>query len=380
MGYKDIYLDNAASTKPSESVINQMITCARDIYGNPSSMHDIGYKAKEVIDNAKENISHYLNCLPDELYFTTGATMSNNVAIQGFLRANKNSIFIYSSIEHNDIILLAEWLRTQNIECLEIEVDNQGMIEQDNLIKHLEYAKSKNMTPLVSIQMANNEVGTIQHSSLLSKIIHDYGGVFHTDATQYIAHFPVDVNEIGIDMLSMSGQKINCIKGIGLLYVRSGINISPLIFGEQGLIGGTENVIGIACLSQAFTDISDYSDYFDNIKKQKLFIDNIHSLGLNIVGSQIHRLPNNICVMFKRLDGTTVVQFLNDKHIYASTGSACSSHSNSPSHVIKALHYSDNEAGSCVRFTINNNTTEDDINYVTNIIKIMLDLINHLVY
>lgn len=378
MDRKEIYMDTAASTKPSFDVIQEMIDCARDIYGNPSSIHNAGFMAKEKIDDAKDNISNCLSCLPDELYFTTGATMSNNIAIQGWIRANPDGAIVYSAIEHNDIIMLIKYLKSNNINCIEIPVDVNGFINIEILNNVLFNLKKNDKKFLVTIQMANNEVGVIQHTSLLSQIVHKYGGVFHTDATQYIAHFPIDVNYFGIDMLSMSGQKIKCIKGIGLLYVRNGIKIEPIIFGEQGLIGGTENVIGISCLSTAFLNLYSSNNkydsklFYDVFYKQQTFIHMIEDLGLRVVGDKTHRLPNNICVMFDNIDGANIVQFLNDKNIYTSTGSACSSHTNEPSHVIKALGYSDKEASSCVRFTIDNSISDEDIEYVINMIKLFL--------
>lgn len=375
---KYIYMDTAASTKPSDNVIKEMIHCAKDIYGNPSSIHDVGFMAKEKIDIAKENISKRLSCSPDELYFTTGATMSNNLAIQGWLKANPNGVIVYSSIEHNDIMMLIKYLKKNGIQCIEIPVDKYGFVDIAVFDKVLNNLKEDNKKFLVTIQMANNEIGVIQHTSLLSNITHNYGGVYHTDATQYIAHLPIDVDFFGIDILSMSGQKIKCVKGIGLLYVRSDIEIHPIIFGEQGLIGGTENVIGISCLSVAFNELyksnieMDFNNYKTLLLKQHYFIKAIESLGLNIVGDKLYRLPNNICVMFKNIDGGNVVQFLNDKNIYTSTGSACSSHVDEPSHVIMALGYSDDEASSCVRFTIDDNITYDDMDYVVNMIKMLL--------
>lgn len=374
MKHKEIYMDTAASTKPSEAVIQEMINCARDIYGNPSSVHEVGFKAKEKIEDAKKNISHYLNCLPDELYFTTGATMANNLAIQGWLRANPDGVIVYSSIEHNDIMMLVNYLKGTGVECIEVPVDKNGFIDIAVFEGIISELKERSKKFLVTIQIANNEIGVVQYTTLLSRLTHEYGGVYHTDATQFIAHFPMDVDKLGIDMLSMSGQKIRCIKGTGLLYVRSGVNVLPVIFGEQGLIGGTENVIGISCLSVAFSELDKHNIefYSDLLSRQQAFMTSIENIGLKVIGNKIYRLPNNICVMFRGIDGGNIVQFLNDKGICASTGSACSSHVDEPSHVIKALGYSDKEASSCVRFTIDNNVSYEDLDYVINMIKLYL--------
>ena len=230
--------------------------------------------------------------------------------------------------------------------------------------------------------MANSEVGIIQDMNRIAEIVHFYGGILHTDATQYIPHFPMHLSgeHKYIDMFSMSGQKINCIKGTGILFIRSGIEIDPIIFGEQGLIGGTENVIGISCLGASFKELSIYNHDIENreelLVKQSKLINCLSDIGVLVPDCECSRLPNNVAMIFKNINGENLVQLLNDEGIYVSSGSACSSYIMKPSHVLKAMGYSDEEASSCVRFTIDNTITYNDINYVSNKIHKIIMLLS----
>lgn len=360
---KMIYMDTAASTMPSDAVIK----CLKDnieVYGNPSSLHDEGEKAHKLITNTTETISKLFNCEKNEIYYTSGATMSNNLFIQGFLRAHKDAILVISSIEHNDIIELADYIDKQKgYKCVyRIPVDSKGFLNIDCLERLLKELNGECV--LCCIQAANGECGTIQDIQRISEIVHSHENMYlFSDMTQYIPYYLFDARQIELDGMSMSGQKIHCIKGTGLLYIRNGVAIDPLIFGEQGLIGGTENVLGITCLGVALKNIN-YNNS-DLIKKRDYFINNINA---ELIGSSDNRLPNNIYVKCD-INADSMVIFLNEFDVCASAGSACSSKDTRPSHVLKAMGYSDEEARKCLRFSIDNTTTIKDIDYVVNLFE-----------
>ena len=375
-----IYMDMAASTPPSQEVLQVMRSVASK-YGNPSSVHDYGQINKAIIDSASDNISSILNCGANELYYTSGATMSNSVAIQGWLRRNPEGVIVVSEIEHNDIIEMCRYLEKEGHRIEWVGVDHKGAIDLDALERIVKYYSTNIIehTPiLVSIQMANSETGITQEIEDISRLVHNYNAVLHTDATQYIPHFPIDVQKNGIDMLSMSGQKINCIKGTGLLYIKNGIDIDPVIFGEQGLIGGTENVIGIACLSTAFSGLKEKHglyNYTNVAYKRNRLVKGLSDI-CQIVESE-HRLPNYAPMLFKKIRGEDLVYLLNEHGIYVSSGSACSSHNMRPSHVLKAMGYSDEEASSCVRFTIDNSISNEEIDHVIKTVHTIIKLIRN---
>ena len=362
-----IYMDNAASTMPSEKVIK----CLKDnieVYGNPSSLHDEGEKAHRLITNTTEIISRIFNCNKNEINYTSGATMSNNLFIQGFLRAHKDAKLVISSIEHNDIIELADYIdKTKGYKYVyRVPVDSFGILNincLDNLLNEL-----NGDTVLCCIQGANGECGTIQDIQKISEIIHSHKNMYlFSDMTQYIPYFKLDLQQVNLDGMSMSGQKIHCIKGTGLLYVKNGIQIDPLIFGEQGLIGGTENVLGIACLGVALSELK-YS-HKDLIDKRDYFIHKIiNETNAKLIGNTNKRLPNNIYVK-SSIGGESMVIALSDFNICSSAGSACSSNDNKPSHVLLAMGYSKEDAQKAIRFTIDEKTSYEDIDYTINIFQ-----------
>lgn len=371
-----IYMDNAASTKVRSEVLQTFDYVAEHLYANPSSEHSEGLKAERYINNVKENIADKFNCSPDEIFFTTGATMSNNLLIQGMLRKHPETMFITSTVEHNDIMMLYDWLPyTKRL----VDVNENGVIDICQLAKYIQECIDKGIPCLVSIQMANSETGIIQPIKLISDILHLYEyGYLHVDATQYIPYYPIDIDELGIDALSMSGQKIGGIKGSGLLYVCQVLqnNISPIIFGEQGLIGGTPSTPLIASLGAAFDKI----DYIDNIslfRMRNYLLSRLKDLGGILVGTDddCRRLPNNIYIRFPGVNGLTLMHLLSDKGIYIGTGSACSTDSDKPSHVALAYGLSEEEAFECVRFTLSPENTEGEIDYVIDMLKSILPLL-----
>lgn len=371
-GYmKPIYLDNAASTKVNPYVLAKFIESA-EMYGNPSSKHAEGYMAKECIDSVRTNIAQKIHCDKDDIFFTMGATMSNQLLIQGFMAKNPNGLFITTSVEHNDIMMLVE----DSSYCIYILGVNKDGIIDINKLESIIQAHID--TPiLVSIQMANSETGIIQPIHQICKIINKYNNVFlHMDATQYIPYYPINMDCWNIDSISMSGQKIGGIKGSGLLVVRQMLlqNIKPIIYGEQGLIGGTPSTPLIASLGEAFNEI-DYSHISSMFDKRNYFLSCMEDMGGILVGTKTNRLPNNIYIRFPEVNGLTLMDLLNSRDIYIGTGSACSTDSDIPSHVAKAYGLSDKEAVECVRFTLNNDITYEEMEYVVTTIKSLLELL-----
>lgn len=370
----DIYLDNAASTKVKPSVLIKFNEVAETLYGNPSSEHTEGYLADNCIEMVKGNISAKLHCDNDDVFFTTGATMSNQLLIQGFIAKHPNAMIITTNVEHNDImILINNVIVYRHI----LRVGKDGLVNLDELTEVLRYSSEEMTVPtLVTIQMANSETGIIQPIQKISNICKKYDNVFlHMDATQYIPYYPINMKCWGIDAISMSGQKIGGIKGSGLLVVRQALreNIKPIIYGEQGLIGGTPSTPLIASLGEAFNEI-DYDTSSLKDKRNTLW-SFLKDIGAIMVGGLDNRLPNNIYCRFPGINGLSLLHLLDEYDIYIGTGSACSTDSDKPSHVAKAYGLTDNEALECVRFTLSDETNYEDIEYVVRVLKSILPLI-----
>ena len=354
-----MYLDFSAST-PLSSSVSSILQNITQYYGNPSSLHEEGQKAKRLINTSSDIIAKCLNCSPEEIYYTPGATYSNNLAIQGFMKKNKHSVLLYSAIEHEDVILLAE-----NIHSFPIKVHKDGCMDVQNLHFLLAQNVQRCGFCLVSIQAANGEMGTIQNIEIISDIVHAYPNCYlHMDCTQYIPYNRIDLQEMNVDMLSMSGQKIGCIKGIGLLYVKKGTPISPVIYGQQGLIGGTENVPGIACLGAAFTELDYDSNKIQALAHKRDFLyEGLQDLG-TLVGIPLDckdRLPNNLNMIFDGINGEELVVLLSEFGIYVSSGSACSSNTDEPSHVLLAMGYTPEQANSSIRFSLGEKITYEEL-------------------
>lgn len=367
-----IYLDNAASTRVKPKVLARFNEVAENLYGNPSSMHSEGLDARRVIWDTQDIIAGKIGCKPDEIYFTSGATMSNNLLIQGVLRKQPETMFVTSNVEHNDIMELYDWLPYSKTI---LSVFRSGHLILPELYDCMVTCEQNHKPCLVSIQMANSETGVIQPIKNISKIVHNFGGYLHVDATQYIPYYPINMDELGIDALSMSGQKIGGLKGSGLLVVRQTLqpHVAPIIFGEQGLIGGTPSTPLIASLGEAFKEI-DYDISFLQNKRDRL-LSALQDMGGILVGNKEHRLPNNIYIRFPNVNGFELLGLLNDYDIYIGTGSACSTDSDRPSHVALAYGLTEEEAFECVRFTLSNDTTYEDIDYVTKVLNGILKTI-----
>ena len=355
----DVYLDTAASTPLLQSVKDKLYSVI-DIYANPSSLHARGQQASSVIEEAKQEISLKLNCNPEEIYFTSGATMSNNQAILGFIKRHPGCAIVTSCIEHDDIYLMIQDY-SYNLKHL-IPCDVNGFLDLDSLKECLDELQSKERTTLLSIQWANNETGVIQDMETICNIANSYPDVYiHTDATQYIPYYPIDLSFIKVDMLSCSAQKIGGLKGTGLLYVRKDVKLSPIIYGDQGLIGGTENVPGIACIGEAVKSISYSNEKL--IENRNYLYHKLRNYG-TLVGSLDNRLPNNLNMIFRDVRGEELQAFMSDFGVYVSTGSACSSHTDKPSRTLTAMGYSADQANSSIRFSLGKDITKEELDYV----------------
>ncbi len=385
---KQIYLDHAATTPVRKEVLEAMLPYFSDMFGNPSSFHSVGKTAKDAMETAREAIAKILNCRTAEIIFTAGGAESDNLAILGAARANKNygEHIITSKIEHPAVLESCRKLKKEGFEVTYLPVDKEGIVKLDELKKAL-----RKDTVLVSIMYANNEIGTIQPVKEIAKILREFrkskhlpppraGGesevpYFHIDACQAAGALEMDVAKLGVDMLTFNGSKIYGPKGIGALYVKKGVKIEPLIYGggqERKMRSGTENtpaIIGLAKaleLAQAEREKENsrliaLRDYFIKEALKKIS-------GARLNGSAKMRLPNNINISVPRVEGEAMVLYLDSYGIYVSTGSACSSASLLPSHVLLALGLSHDMAHNSLRFTLGRKTTKADLDYVLEVL------------
>lgn len=374
-----MYLDNASTTPVKQEVIDAMLPWLQDKWHNPSSLYSDATYAKIAIDNARKTIADFIHAKPSEIYFTSGGSESSCWAIQGFansrLAKHHVPVVITTKVEHKSIMECVKNLPIAATYFL--SVDSSGLVDIDELEDIIKELIENGTDPddiLVSIQYANNEIGTIQEILVISDVVHKYGCVLHTDAVQAFGQIDVDAQLNGFDMMSASAHKIGGCKGVGILYIKDGIQINPLIYGSQmdGMRGGTENVAGIvgmakaaelaSCkLSQRIAHISMIRDYFI-----RLFDD----INCKINGSEVYRLPNNINVMLPyNINGETLLYSLDVDDIQISTGSACNSRSIEPSHVLKAIGLTDDEASRCIRITIDDDFTKQNADYVVEAIE-----------
>lgn len=379
-----IYLDASATAmyqSKDDIIVDTMANAMKEYWQNPSSLY--AAKVKNKIDECRKNISEFIGAKPDEIYFTSGSSESNNLAICGWVDfLSIDSAYyphvITTPIEHKSISNLV----THGVGDAYIDfcnVNKLGVVDY----KSLEYllATYEHEPILVSVHMANNEIGTVQDIKKISSIVHQYGGILHVDATQVVGHIPIDVEELGIDMMSASGHKISpVLKGIGFLYKKNCINIRPIIHGsqEQGLRGGTENTFGIIGLSKAidYCDVS-YEKIKNICNKRDYFIDLlVTKLGCKLNGHCEHRLPNNINVTFpQNITGESLLYTLDLSDIKISVGSACNSHSIEPSDVLTEIGLDKDEAIRTVRFTLPDDITYRDIDFVFDEIKKAIKII-----
>lgn len=355
-------MDNGATTKVDDEVVKVMQEFMVNKFGNPSSLHQFGREVKNALDRSRKVIAAKINAEPEEIIFTSGGTEADNLAIKGIVYANKNHI-ITSRIEHPAVLNTCKQLEKEGFRVTYLNVDENGFVD----LKQLEKAIDEK-TALVSIMHANNEIGTIEPIEEIGRICQKRKVLFHTDAVQSFTKVPINVKKMGIDLLSMSAHKIHGSKGIGALYVRKGVKINKMLYGghqEGDIRPGTENVPGIIGFAKA-VEISSDRNIKEMIKlRDKLIntiLEKIPDVRLN--GSRDKRLCNNADFSFRYVEGESLLLYLDSRGIAVSTGSACSSRSLEPSHVLTAIGLKPEVAHGSLRFTLSKYTTDEEIDYV----------------
>ena len=363
-----IYLDNAATTKTAQEVVDAMLPYFTENYGNPSSIYDLGTKSKEAITKGREQIAEVLGAKSEEIYFTAGGSEADNWALKATFEAykNKGNHIITTKIEHHAILHTCEYLEKRGAKITYLDVDENGVVDLDQL--------QKAITPetiLISVMFANNEIGTIQPIKEIGMIAKEHNILFHTDAVQAFGQVPINVDELNIDILSSSGHKIN-----GFLYIRKGVKIRSFVHGgaqERKRRAGTENVPGIVGYGVAAKRAADSME--ERTKKEIELRDYFIGRILNEIpyvrlnGDPKRRLPNNINVSFQFVEGESLLIMLDMKGIAASSGSACTSGSLDPSHVLLAIGLPHEIAHGSLRMTISDETTKEDLDYTLDQIK-----------
>ena len=368
---KLIYLDHAATTYVKREVLNAMIPYFNIEYGNPSSMYSIGRSARRAVENSREQVARALHCDRGEIIFTSCGSESDNLAIKGFAYANKDkgNHIITSKIEHPAVLDTCKKLESKGYRITYLDCDKNGFIDINQLENEI-----KKDTILISIMMANNEIGTIQDVKKIGQIAHNKGIVFHTDAVQGVGNIKIDVNEMNIDMLSLSAHKFYGPKGIGALYIKDGIKIERIQDGghqEMNKRAGTENVAEIVGLGKAIEmaniNIDKYNMHLLTLREY--FFNEIKKMDKNIKinGSLEKRLSGNINISFKKKDSSEILLYLDKMGICASGGSACSSGMNIPSHVLLAIGLDKDYISGTIRITLGEENTKKDIDYLLKI-------------
>jgi len=374
---KIIYLDSAATTKTSPEVLDSMLPYLKDSFGNPSSIYSIARESKRAIEKAREQVADALNCNINEIYFTSGGTESDNWAIKGIAFANekKGKHIITTSIEHHAVLHTCEYLEKYGFKITYLPVKSNGIIDIETLKKEI-----RDDTILISVMFANNEIGSIQPIKEIGDLAKEKDIYFHTDAVQAIGKIPIDVEELHIDLLSLSAHKFHGPKGVGVLYLRNGVNISEMLHGggqEKKKRAGTENVAGIVGLGEAIHLATKKVEKRNKkiIKLREYLIDEILERIPDTIlnGDREKRLPGNVNVCFKYIEGESILLMLDIKKICASSGSACTSGSLEPSHVLLALGLKHELAHGSLRLTLSEHTTKEEIDYVLEVLPIIVD-------
>ena len=362
-----VYADNAATTPVSREVIDAMLPCFEDSWGNPSSLHAKGREAKELLDDARARIAGVFNCSPGEIYFTSCGTESDNWAIKGAamkMRSKGRTHIVTSKIEHHAVLNTCEALEKQGFEVTYVGVDGDGIVNLDEL-----RAAVTDKTALVAVMYANNEVGTIEPIEKICEIAHEKGALMFTDAVQAVGNVDIDLSKLKVDMLALSGHKIHAPKGVGMLYIRKGVNIANLVDGggqEKRHRGGTENLPYIVGLAKALEVAKAKIPELERVRKMRdRLIDEITKVPYSkLNGHRTNRLAGNVNIGFEFIEGESLLLWLDISGICASTGSACSSASLEASHVLLAMGVPHEKAHGSLRLSISHETTEEDIDYI----------------
>ncbi len=367
-----VYLDHNATTPTHPEVVKAILPYYKEVFGNASSVHQFGQQARKAIDEAREKIANFIGASPEEIVFTSGGTEANNLALKGVVYANerKGKHIITSSMEHHAVLNPCKYLEKKGFKVTYLPVDKYGLVDPEEVRRAI-----TKETILISIIHANNEVGTIEPVAEIGKIAKEIGIYFYTDAVQTVGKIPVNVNELNIDLLSLSGHKIYGPKGIGVLYIRKGTRIQSLIQGghhEKNRRAGTENVPAIVGLGKAI-EIAKAT-----MEKESMRLTNLRNKLCSGIGEKIDyvrlnghpgkRLPNTLNMSFEFVEGESMILNLDLKGIAVSTGSACTSGSLEPSHVLKAMRVDPAVAQGSIRFSLGKDNTEEDIDYVLEVL------------
>lgn len=372
---KNVYLDYSATTPVKEQVVNEMIPYFTEYFGNPSSLYTPGLEAKEGLITARNRVAELINSRPEEIYFTSCGTESDNWVLEAVAEAleNKGNHIITSKIEHHAILHTCQHLEKFGFEVTYLDVDSEGFVRPEELESAI-----KDTTILVSIMMVNNEIGTIQPIKELAKIAHNQGILFHTDAVQAIGNMPVDVKDLDVDFMSMSAHKIYGPKGVGALYKRRGIQIPSFIHGgaqEKKKRAGTENTAGIVGFGKASElarmNLHSHMNHSSKIRNMmwERIEKEIPDIILNGPKDFSKRHPGNLNIAISYIEGESVLLMLDFNGICVSTGSACSSETLGTSHVLNAIGVPVTKANGAIRITVGDNTTEEDVDYVVDNLK-----------
>lgn len=363
-----IYLDNAATTAVDPVVLETMLPYFTEIFGNPSSIHSTGRDAHRAVDAARKQIAAAINAQPNEIYFTAGGSESDNWAIKGiaFAKREKGNHIITSSIEHHAVLHTCQWLEKQGFEVTYLPVDEYGQVRIEDV-----EAAITDKTILITIMAANNEIGTLQPIAEIGKLAKEKGVTFHTDAVQAVGAIPIDVQAMNIDLLSMSGHKFHGPKGIGVLYIRKGVRIDNFMHGgaqERSKRAGTENLAAIVGMGKAIElatqNLEANAAHMTRLRDKLIggILERIPDVRLN--GHPTNRLPNNCNVSVRYIEGEALLLRLDLAGVAGSSGSACTSGSLDPSHVLLAIGLPHEIAHGSLRLSLSHTTTEDEIDYV----------------
>ena len=366
-----IYADNAATTRIDDDALNLMIELQKNFFANPSSSYKLSRPIKKILQSAREKIAFCINAEPQEIFFTSGGTESNNWAIKSF-GIGKN--IITSSIEHKSVINSCLYAKNfLNSSVIFLSVDNFGKVNPNNLQENI-----SPQTKIISVMFANNEVGTIQPIKKLAEIAHSHGKIFHTDAVQAVGHITLDVKDLGVDMLSASAHKFNGPKGIGFLYAKKNLNLIPFHDGgsqEFSKRAGTENFPAIAAMALALEkNCADMKSYAEKVSAcTKILIERLKENNIDfIVNGGENKLPGHLSLSFKNIDGETILHRLDLKNIFVSTGSACNAGQVKISHVLKAMQISEDYVGGTIRVTFGRDNTVLDAEKIADAITKIL--------
>jgi cysteine desulfurase NifS len=379
---KNVYMDYSATTYVKPEVLEEMLPYFTEKFGNPSSFYGISRETKRAIDKAREQVAKALNCLPEEVYFTGGGSEADNWAIKGIASAHKNkgNHIITTKIEHHAVLHACQYLEKNGFEVTYLDVDDEGLVRLEDLQNAI-----TDKTILVTIMFANNEIGTIEPIKEIGEICREKKIYFHTDAVQAVGNIPVDVKELNIDMLSLAGHKIYGPKGIGVLYIKKGIKIDNLIHGgaqERNRRAGTENIASIVGLGKALelatTNLEEHMERLTALREK--LIDGL----LQIPYTKLNgprgdkRLPGNVNVCFRFIEGESILLSLDFKGVCASSGSACTSGSLDPSHVLLAIGLPHEIAHGSLRLSMGDGSTEEDVDYVLEVVPPIIERLRNM--